>query len=293
MGWAMRIVALCGLALVALTQMGAGCGDGLDARSPDACFFDGDCAPDAACVSGECRLTCTDDSECGVDQVCGVIPNGGGTVQACVFDDPTVNNLGGGECANDSECQANNERALCGVDGFCFVPETVSALLIEDATPSAAIELPEDGMAGADIAAVYLVDKDGIPNAFGRTLTARDPTGERLVSPITGAPPELTDDDMCVQGEFEQVVTSLGGEGGFMLVSFVDTEGDPVNTSPRDWRVVVIEWADNCSIDIEQPLERAMARGCESATYDSIDFELDCTVEFGEPFFGKTVLDPV
>ncbi len=289
MRWGRRIAGLCGLAILGLTQMGAGCGAGLDAESSqDACMFDSDCIAGQACSGGFCVTTCTNDDDCFPGEVCSVVPSGETTLQTCVIEEPQENNSNA-ECQIDSDCQ--DPRALCSVDGYCFVPEAVTGLLIQDVSPATALELPEDGVPGADVAAVYLVDGAGEPVAFGETIVARGADSQRIVSALSGQPPALTEDGSCIEGPITST-TSLGGEGGFMLVRFVDVAGEPVMTPPADWRVVVIEWSDNCDETIQEPQERLVVRGCEANNFDAIDFDLDCQTNFGEPFFGKATLDP-
>lgn len=290
--WGTRFAWLCGLALVALTQMGNECGGGGFAPQTDgpACLDDFDCVAGDACVAGQCLAMCTSDAECVTGRVCGVMATRNGTVQTCVLDEAPQNNIESTECASDAECQASNMLAACSVDGLCFVPDTISALLIEDVTPATALELPADGYPGADVAAVYLVDRDDQIVAYGDTLTARDPNAERVLSPIIGDPPRLDADEMCVQGTLPDAAASLGGEGGFILLQFVDLDGIPVNSAPDTWRVVVIEWSDNCDASIVEDVERIRVRGCVGTNYDTLEFDSDCDVELGQPFAGKGLL---
>jgi hypothetical protein len=164
--------------------------------------------------------------------------------------------------------------------------------LIEDLTPSTSTEMPLDGVAGADIAAIYLVDETDQPIGFADTLVARDAAGERVISPLVGQPVALDAEDQCVQTALGEETVSLGGEGGYLLVRFVTAEGMPIDSPPSQWRVVVIEWGDNCDPLLVDSAESVRARGCEAMTYDSIEFDTDCAVEFGQPFHGKAILEP-
>lgn len=286
-----RIAALSGLAILALTQMGNECAGGGFEPDPSqpSCFDDSDCFEGDLCLSGECVVTCESDSDCHVGSVCSVVPRQDGTVQTCVANDGG-SNVEDVECVSDAECQLANMRAACSVDGLCFIPETVTALLIEDLTPEAATVDPVDGEPGADIAAVYLVDADDRIVAYGDTVTAREPGGERVLSPILGESPMLGPDGLCVDGELPDAAASLGGEGGYILVRFVDLDGAPVASAPETWRVVVIEWSENCDPSITEDPESVRVSGCVGTSYESLEFGTDCNVPFGQPFAGKALL---
>lgn len=236
------------------------------------CFDNSDCASEEVCVGGFCQRTCVNDEDCFEFQRCGSRIVDGSTINVCQESAP--NNVDTG-CNTSEECieRLGNPEAQCAVDGICFVPEPSYAILIRDRSVVDPLA-PRDQGLGADFSAVYLASEEGEVIAQGDTLVIQ--TANEVMLPngvIDGNPPSLNDTQTCIAAGFDGNVASLGGEGGFMLVRFLDTDFREYEQPPETWNIVVLEWDDNCDGGVNDEYEVFF---CETTSFNDIDLENDC-----------------
>jgi hypothetical protein len=87
----------------------------------------------------------------------------------------------------------------------------------------------------------------------------------------------LTDDGMCVDAPYDAGATPLGGEGGILLVQFLEVlTGDVVGTPPSTWNVVIVEWGDNCPGGELGDPDSFDVFGCAANSHKSTDPDRDC-----------------
>jgi hypothetical protein len=281
------------VAATAIFGTGATCADSSalnDGIEPASCVVDGECLPEEVCFRGACELNCVVDDDCGAGEVCRaeLRADMDDVVDVCVIDDSQ--NGGTMECTSDEECrETNGPLAECGIDGVCFVPELEHALLIRDTTTE---PTDEDGGLGADIAAVYLQDENGVPVAWAETLDLVPANDVAPTNAPAGKSVPLSLDGMCVEGDFDTAATPLGGEDGFLLVRFLEVTTERiVTTQPDTWNVVVVEWGDNCGATGEQDTYEVL--GCAAPSHKALDPDTHCGPMplHDEPASGRLVLD--
>ncbi len=208
------------------------------------------------------------DTDCFGDYVCQPVPRAeGGVVDVCVFEDPTDE-----FCSSDLECRNKLDEpdALCSIDNLCYVPLTIYSILIRDTSPINA--LGNDGLAGSDIAAVYLTLDDKIV-AQGATILAKNDKGEDLSSPINGGPIKLNSEMACIDGNFSEDTIHLG-LNGYVLVQFLDTSFGDYLERPSTWNINVIEWGNTCGIAEDPDTYEVLL--CSTSSYENIDFDREC-----------------
>lgn len=263
------------VAILALLSTASTCAD-INTEPPEAnCVVDAECkGAQAICFQGACAPTCVIDDDCD-DAVCRseVRAAQDDVVDVCVAE-IDANNMGG-DCRFDRDCDAASpgSEARCGIDGTCFIP--AFSLLIRDTTIG---DDAADGGPGADIAAIYLQDPvTGAPVAWADTITYQPavqlsgdfvPNGERVA---------LNDERTCTVATYADVATPLGGEGGVLLVRFLEgVTGDTVSTPPSSWNVVVVEWGDNCpGGELGEP-DSYDVYACAAPTHKATDPGRDC-----------------
>lgn len=268
------------VALLALLACGSTCA-GFSDNATDYCVVDGECDDGTVCFRGECTPTCTDQDDCDDAFVCRseARPANDDVVDVCTDELPPV----------DAQCMAHADcadafpatGAQCGTDGTCYVP--AFSLLIRD-TSVAPTDI--DGAVGADIAAVFLADPTtGAPVAWADTLEFHDDVESTRNAP-DGTPRALQPDRMCVDGAFEETTTSLGGDGGYLLVRFLEDAATSrngstaavVTTPPTTWNVVVVEWGANCGATGDDSYE---VFACAAPTHRATVPERHCTQRLG------------
>lgn len=244
------------------------------------CVVDAECTDEEACFDGFCTTTCVTDEDCS-GGICRaeLRADQNDVVDVCV--DDGLNNTSEMECAEDSECVERfdgDARARCGIDGTCFLPQVETALLIRDTTAVDPQSQPLDGGLGADIAAIYLVDaQTNEPVAWADTLRVMPANDVAAQNVPDGSGRALSDDGMCVDAPFETAATPLGGDGGYLLVRFLEGQtGDLVSTSPESWNVVIVEWGENCPDGDVGDQDTFEVFGCESRSHKTLDVETDC-----------------
>ena len=259
------------------------------------CVVDQECGDDFVCYQGACTSTCAFDSDCRAGSICRSEARTArdDVVEVCVTEDD--NDIIDTTCRNDDQCESQfpDRFARCGVDGRCLLP--AFSLLIRDTTV-AATQSPADGGVGADVAAIYLTDSDSdTPVAWADTIVAATAEALPPLDPLPfGDAIALNDDNTCVNGSFDESVLSLGGDGGYVLVRFLETgTGNVVNTPPSTWNIVVIEWGDNCGADADSPPDSLALYGCTSTSHDSTSLDVDCGELLAEaPDGGLVAVSP-
>lgn len=280
------------LGLVAPASMASTCAD-LETRPPEPrlCVVDEECDVDMVCHEGECKVECVADTECAEGQICRAELRGDDNevVDVCM-DDGSQNN-GAGACRSDDDCAQMSEGARCGVDGVCYLPELSYGLLILDQTAVVDGEEPADGGFGADIAAIYLEDREtGEAVAWADTLQYAPATDVAVQNLPDGAARTLTEDEMCVDAAFQAAVTPLGGDGGYLLVRFLESQtGNPVATAPERWSVVVVEWGANCPGGELGEQDQYEVWTCEAPSFKAMDPLSDCNGSLQGPRSGRGV----
>lgn len=205
-----------------------------------------------------CASPCTSDQQCEGESTCQafVRQNAADQVHVCISVADENNAVGGElQCVNDGECQAllGVQEAICGLNYRCVVPdldgeagvEQVSALLIRDLTPRILVE--EEGHPGTVLNAVFVRDENGSIVGYGDTLVfVSGADGMEYPGHLDGQPVQLEESGQCVAG-VEPAMSALGGQGGYYLVSFVDSQG--VRVSPGEgWKIIVIAWSESCGV---------------------------------------------
>ena len=234
--------------LTTLSSSGCGAGIGLS------CELDSDCSENQICADEQCTKTCTTDEDClRGGYVCQpyIDANREESVNVCLASDVGVGSDGGEmDCTSDEECrQKFGENARCGIQGNCIVNDPRHGLLIRDTTPNVEPGNPKDDSGlGADIAAVFLIDSndDIVGRARAVSYEPANGIGGGMAAHFDGSKPMLDMSEKCIAGAFDGNTTSLGGEGGSLLVDFVDEMDEPVQFA-QGYDAVVIEWGQqNC-----------------------------------------------
>ena len=258
----------------------------------DDCQFDSDCGGANLCIEQTCHSSCTDVEDCEVPyDMCEPYtrerPDGEETVRVCVtdpFESPN-NSPDGGACSGADCCQSDadcvqafdNERARCGIDQRCYIP-VAHGVLLSDRTEVDTAKDPEDGGLGADIAAVFVRSSAaGEPVGYGSTLDYSPANGvQGPASTFAGSAPQLDASGECVAGTFEDSAVALGGQGGHLLIEFVDADGKPLQLNDS-WQVVVVEWGENCgsTADSQDIYDVSFCSG--GARSGDIDPSSDCS----------------
>lgn len=232
------------------------------------CQFDSDCSGGNLCIRQTCYAACTSSEDCSPPYVtCQAYArqntNGDETVKICVDADFEVGNNGIGEdceqtgdcCQTDEECAALPDfgsDAVCGADNRCITPvaRPKQGILIRDRTPVDTRVEPADGGLGADIAAVFVrpVGTEE-PAGFGVALEYAPVNGaDGALASHDGTAPTLSANGECVARSFNETALPLGGEGGYVLFGFENTDGRRLLLN-NEWEVVVIEWGANCAAE--------------------------------------------
>ena len=240
------------------------------------CVVDEECqGADDLCFQGVCTRSCVTDEDC-VSGVCRseARAESSDVVDVCV-DDSTVNNIITMECRFDPDCEAAypGRDARCGIDGVCFLP--AFSLLIRDTSDPGSIA---DGGRGADIAAVYLADPStGAPIAWADTLLLEQVNGSDTRMPPDGTSVMLNAEGTCTEAAYEEATTPLGGDGGFVLVRFLETgTGETTASPPSSWNVVVVEWGENCpGGELGEP-DSFNVFACAAASHRATEPDRDC-----------------
>jgi hypothetical protein len=247
------------LAMVSLSAIAAASCAGIG----ESCEFDSDCSGGNLCIEKTCYSACSDQQDCQPPyEMCQAHTRqtsaGEETVKACVSEDFGGQNNGNNNCADTGDCCTDDAQcvehfqdddAVCGIDGRCIIPVSppAQAVLIRDRSQIDTAEDPPDGGLGADIAAVYVrASGSDEPVGFGVALEYAPANSARGDSAIfDGTAPSLDDSGQCVDTAFQESTASLGGQGGYLLVAFEDTDGTrfQLNTSLE---IVVVEWGANC-----------------------------------------------
>lgn len=272
------------LASVALS--GATCGDSSVFPAQPTCVVDGECET-GICFDGECTAECVSDEDCAAGEFCRseLRAPENDVVDVCVGGGN--NSEGEAECLIDSDCL--DERAQCGADGFCFVPELTFGVLITDRTVPQSV--PADGGVGADIAAVFLRDADGEVLAWADTLEVAPANDVAIQNAPAGGSRPLLDDQTCVDAPYEAVATPLGGDGGYLLVRFLESQtGNPVRQPTEGWQLVVVEWGENCPEGDGGEQDLFDVAWCEAPSFDAMDPLQHC-VDAGQMVSGDAVFD--
>lgn len=253
------------------------------------CDFDSDCNHGDLCVESLCAHPCTSDQQCEGEGTCQafVRQNEDDQVHVCMVVSDENDAIGGEfQCVNDGECRAllGVEEAICGLNYRCVVPEPdseagveqVSALLIRDLTPRVLVE--EEGHPGTIVNAVFVRDENGSIVGYGDTLALVSGTdGMEQSGHLDGQPVQLEESGQCVAGA-EPAMSALGGEGGYYLVSFVDSQGARISPG-EGWKVIVIAWSESCGGAGEpQPaLGEYRVSLCVSVVNQVPDLDSDCS----------------
>lgn len=270
------------LAVTALFGTGATCADTSFNNGdlpPASCVVDDECDDAEVCFQGVCEFNCVIDDDCPAGEVCRaeLRSDVGDIVDVCSVTDGGNNEEM--ECTDDAQCRETTGEPLseCSIDGICFVPDLEYALLIRDTTAVGAAPMPEDGGVGADIAAVYLQDENdgGTPVAWADTLDLVPANDVAPTNAPNGKPVGLSVDGTCVDATFDGAATPLGGDGGFLLVRFLEATTERiVTTEPDTWNIVVVEWGDNCGATGEQ--DRYEVLGCAAPSHKALDPNVHC-----------------
>lgn len=269
--------------VVACLTAASGCQVALSGAS---CSGDSDCGDEQVCADGICAETCSTDEDCpDSDTTCQPYygDDGRETLNVCRSDsstDPTGPDAGR-QCSTDRQCRRrlDNERAECGLGQRCILPPPKRySVVLRDQSDN---DRSDDGAAGADIAAAFVTGPSGrVDEAYGwaRALVYRPAGGADGTSHLDGTPVSLDDSGRCVDGSFDETTTSLGGQGGLMLMNFVDDAGNAVEIN-GDTRIIVIEWGENCGVDAA-PRDEFEAYLCISES-ERIEPDRDCTHRLG------------
>lgn len=239
--------------------------------------MDEECTGDEICFHGLCMLSCASDEDC-APGVCRseLRAEQDDVVDVCVDAEPT--NDVTMECRFDTDCDASfpGVDARCGIDGTCFIP--AFSLLIRDTTVVDTSVEPLDGGLGADIAAIYIEDpQTHEPIAWADTLTLEPANDVTAINPPDGRRVSLDAMGQCSAAPFETAAAPLGGEGGTLLVRFLEgVTGDTVSTPPSTWNVVVVEWGENCpGGELGEP-DSYSVFACAATSHKSTDPDRDC-----------------
>lgn len=273
------------------------------------CEFDSDCSGGNLCIQQTCYAACTSPEDCEVPyDICQPYArqNSGGeeTVKVCVDENFEVgNNDTGGNCEEtgdccqtDAECAALPDfgpNAVCGADNRCITPvaRPHQGVLIRDRTVVDTGAEPADGGLGADIAAIFVRPIGAeAPAGYGVSLDyAPIHDADGPVDAHDGSAPVLDAQGECVDASFEQAALPLGGEGGYALFGFEDSDGQRLRLN-NGWEVVVIEWGANCGTAAEE--DRYDVFLCTAQTEGApLDPDADCEVLLNpEPASGFRAL---
>jgi hypothetical protein len=136
---------------------------------------------------------------------------------------------------------------------------------------------------------VYLTDgASDEPVAWADTIVAVSghPDATDDLAP-DGNPVALVADNSCTEAAFEDVAYPMGGDDGYMLVRFLESDsGNVVNTPPASWNIVVVEWGANCGATPDDPLDTFGLYACAASTHDTTQPDIDCGELLGESESG-------
>lgn len=207
------------------------------------CIFDADCDSGLACEASECVLACVSNDECNGGLVCR----------------PGVNTASR-VCRPPADDELNGELP----DEPTSTSPTFAALVVEStATTTELCDLAEPG---PDLFAVAVEDGAstvawGLVEFASVTVDGNDHANSSV---LDGAAPDTDPTTGCP--EFDGHVVSLGCDGAFVVVSFVDALGDEVEVDPARHRVRVYEWGVQCDeTALQDTFEARLCRNADEA----------------------------
>lgn len=243
------------------------------------CVFDDECDRDEVCLEGGCIETCTSDEDCSSQEICRseLRAEQQDVVDVCVPDDdvPPDDET---ECETDAECDDAfpGRGARCAIDGVCYFP--AFSLLVRDTTAVEPAVAADDGGLGADIVAIYLRDRTtGEPLAWAETIAVHPANDVAPQNAPDGTRARLNEEGTCSERAYEQAATPLGGDGGTLLVRFLESATGRIVSSPLSaWDIVVVEWGDNCPGGELGPSDSYEVYACAASTHRNTDPARDC-----------------
>ncbi len=254
------------------------------------CDFDSNCGGGELCVEGMCANPCTSDQQCGENDSCQVFTreNEADQVHVCMYSPKEVgNNANSSQCLDDAECREmlGSPDAICGLNYRCVVFPSMDAspgmgmfdsVLIRDHTPRELVE--EQNHPGAVVSTIFVRDEGGSIVGYGDTLSFKSGmvNSDQTDGHLDGQPVQLDESGQCVAGD-NSSMSSLGGEGGYYLVSFVDYRGSRIVLG-EGWKIVVIAWSAQCGNEMNFPPESGEydVSLCVSPSATVDNFETDC-----------------
>ncbi|MFP4599470.1 MAG: hypothetical protein ACLFVJ_14520 [Persicimonas sp.] len=264
----------------------------------ETCQFDSDCSGGNLCVQGTCYAPCSTGEDCespydNCHAHSRPASDGQQTVRVCVTDEFEEQQQAnedcesvGDCCESDAECAEafDDDAYVCGLDDRCILPVVTShAVLIRDISDPN--EPADDDGPGADIAAAF-VSRSGAADPVGYASWLEYSPADGAEAPesvleaaFDGTAPDLRADNECVDAAFADHAVPLG-RGGELLLGFDDEDGAPLRLN-TNWRLVVIEWGENCGVT--EARERFEVWLCEAehtasteASDHMIDAHTDC-----------------